>query len=342
MTGPDAQQAADWLFTADTRKEPNKIVYTCALNHAGGVESDLTVTAIESGSGQVHSPAFKDSRGFYIVAGGASAHHTYSHILAAARERRLDVDVRDVTDRMGVLSVQGEQSRNILQKLTRFELTDSNLPLYTSAVVSIDGPNGPIEVRAMRISFVGELGYELHVANDQCVPLYRAIREAGEEFGLRNAGYRSFYALSNEKGYHLWNFDLRMDDTPLEANLGFVCRREGDYQGKPAIERQRAEGIRKRLVTFELDASVPLWGMEGVYRDGVAVGHVRRADSAFSLQRMLGKAYVRNPSGAAITAEYLKAGRYEIDVFGRRHEALLLLRSPFDPENKRLNGDYSG
>lgn len=147
-----------------------------------------------------------------------------------------------------------------------------------------------------------------------------------------------------------------MDDTPLEANLGFVCRRTAtsptsdtgvgskrfdSYKGQSAIERQRAEGLRKRLVTLELDDQVPLWGLEGVYRNGEAVGYLRRADYAYSLDKMLGRAYIRQPCGSLITNEYLQSGSYEVDVMGTRHAARLRLRSPFDPENRRLHGDYA-
>lgn len=151
----------------------------------------------------------------------------------------------------------------------------------------------------------------------------------------------------------MWNFDVRMDDTPLEANLGFVCRRTATpasntgkpidaYKGQSAIERQRADGLRKRLVTLELDDHVPLWGLEGVYRDGVAVGYLRRADYAYSLGKMLGRAYIRRSCGSLITNDYLKSGSYEVDVMGTRHAARLRLRSSFDPENRRLHGDYAG
>lgn len=341
MTGPNARRAANWIFTANTARKVGQLVYTCALNDAGGVESDLTVTPIASGSGALHDPTFKGD-GFYIVAGGASANHTYAHIATACRELGIDVTLQDVTDRLGVLSVQGKRSKDILQSITDAELSDTALPLYASALLNIQTDAGPVAVRAMRVSFVGELGYELHVDADQCAALYAALRKAGEPHGLKDAGYRAFYALSNEKGYHLWNFDLRMDDTPLEANLGFVCRRDGNaYKGKVAIERQRAEGIRKRLVTFELDEQVPLWGLEGVYRDGISVGHVRRAEHAYSLAKMIAKAYVRRPDDGVVTSEFLQAGRYEIDVMGERHPVRLHLSSPFDPESKRLRGDYS-
>lgn len=140
--------------------------------------------------------------GYFIVAGGASANHTFAHLTAASRELGLNVQLDDVTEKMGVLSVQGPQSRAILQQLTpSLELTDANLPLYGSTMLTIETPDtGSIVVRAMRISFVGELGYELYVPADKCVSVYKALHAVGKPLGLANAGYRAFYSLSHEKG----------------------------------------------------------------------------------------------------------------------------------------------
>lgn len=138
--------------------------------------------------------------GFYIVAGGASGYYTFTHIVNALRERDIRVNFTDVTERLGVLSIQGPQSRTILQSVTDYDLNDTHFPLYSSALIRIRSAAGPIEVRAMRISFVGELGYELHVSTDKCVDLYNALKLAGKPLGISDAGFRALYALSNEKG----------------------------------------------------------------------------------------------------------------------------------------------
>lgn len=134
------------------------------------------------------------------MAGGASGYYTYSHIVNALRERDLNVSFSDVTERLGILSIQGPLSRTILQQITEYDLNDIHFPLYSSALICIRTASGPVQVRAMRISFVGELGYELHVATDKCVDLYNALKHAGTQFGLSDAGFRALYALSNEKG----------------------------------------------------------------------------------------------------------------------------------------------
>jgi len=111
-------------------------------------------------------------------------------------------------------------------------------------------------VRLLRVSFVGELGYEIHVPKESCVEVYNALMNAGSPNGLRNAGYRSLYSLSSEKGYHLWGFDLRSDDTPIEANLSFTCRKTGTFKGKEVIMNQKSNGINKRLVFLTIDDQV--------------------------------------------------------------------------------------
>lgn len=205
------------------------------------------------------------------------------------------------------------------------------------------------------------MGFELHIPAEKCVDVYNKLWEVGQPFGLGNVGYRSFYSMSCEKGtknltflstefsasnskfmsgYHLWGFDLRMDDTPIEANLGFTCRKSGHYKGKEAIEKQRTNGIAKRLVYLTLDDKVPLFGLEGVYRNDVPVGHVRRAEYAYSLDKMVSKVFVKHPENKSIDAAYLKSGNYEIEVMGRRYKATCHLKSPFDPENKRIFGEY--
>lgn len=188
---------------------------------------------------------------------------------------------------------------------------------------------------------MGELGYELHVPRSYCPEVYNTLMIAGGNDNLRNAGYRSLYSLSSEKGYHLWGFDLRSDDTPIEANLGFTCRKEGDYKGKRIVDQQRQEGIRKKLAFFTVEAQVPIWGLETVYRNGQIVGHIRRGEYGYTLQRPIGQAYIRRPDGNVVDDKFLKSGDYEIEIMGKMHKATCHLRSPFDPTSKRVLGNYS-
>ncbi|XP_017094306.2 sarcosine dehydrogenase, mitochondrial [Drosophila bipectinata] len=336
LDGPQAQEAADWLFSANTNRDPSKTVYTCALNDAGGVEADVTISRLLPGSGKVHDPKIRD-QGFYIVAGGASAFYTYSALQAEIRRKGFDAKLKDLTAQLGVISIQGPNSRKILEPLLDCSLADDKLPPNSTCLAKFGG----VDLRLLRVSFVGELGYELHVPKKDCAAVYQNLMKAGAGQDLRNAGYRSLYSLSSEKGYHLWSFDLRPDDTPLEAGLGFTCRKNGDYRGKAAIDRQRAEGVKKRLVYLTLQDQVPIWGLEGVYRNGQPVGILRRAEYAYTLGKSLGQAYIARPDGQIIDTDYIKSGEYEVDILGRRYRADCHLRSPFDPTGQRVLGNYA-
>ncbi|XP_071443435.1 sarcosine dehydrogenase, mitochondrial isoform X1 [Hetaerina americana] len=352
LTGPEAQEAVDWIFTADTKlqlkesevsAEPlTKTFYTCMLNSRGGIEADLTVTVVESGNGGACDPIFK-GRGFYIAAGGASANHCWAHIQSELAEKGYRACLSDATDLMGMLSIQGPNSRAVLEQVLHIPLDDESFPFSSSRLVKIDvgRSSPPALARALRLSFVGELGWELHLPADACVPVMKAILNAGESLGLRHGGYRALDSLSHEKGYHLWNADLRSDDNPVEAGLAFTCRRNGEYQGKDAVETLRKQGPSKRLAFFVLKEEVPLWGLEAIWRNDQVVGFLRRGEYGFSLGASIGLGYVKHPEGKAVTKNFLQTGQYEIEAMGTRYPVDLHLRSPFDPENNRLKGIYS-
>lgn len=295
----------------------------------------MTISRLVSGSGQLHDPKF-EGQGYYIVAGGASAYYTYSTLLGEMRRKGFNAKLTDITADLGVISIQGPNSRKILQPLLDCELSDEQLPPNSTKLAKCNG----IGLRLLRVSFVGELGYELHVPKQDCVAVYKSLMAAGAAQNLQNAGYRALYALSSEKGYHLWSYDLRSDDTPLEAGLGFTCRKQGDYRGRAAVDRQRLEGVKRRLVYLTLQDQVPIWGLEGVYRNGEPVGILRRAEYAYTLGKSLGQAYITRTDGQVVDVEYLKSGHYEIDILGKRYKADCHLRSPFDPSGQRVLGNY--
>ncbi|XP_017784647.1 PREDICTED: sarcosine dehydrogenase, mitochondrial [Nicrophorus vespilloides] len=336
LTGPDAQEAADWLFTANTDREPEKVVYTCSLNSKGGVEADCTVMPLVQGAGRLVGPILK-GKGYYIVAGGGSGYHTISHLKKQLYIKKFKSVITDVTDKMGILSIQGPKSGELLQSITETPITDQNFPFGMSHLVTINGHT----CRAMRISFVGELGYELHIPTASCLSILSKVEEAGRSFDMKFAGYRSLYSLSCEKGYHLWNHDLRGNDNPVEAGLGFVCRKEGPYQGKDQVDKLKKQGAKKKRVFFTIpDKTVAVYGLETIWRDDTIVGFLRRGEYAYHLDCSLGIGFVEHPEDKVITDEFLKTGRYEIEVMGTRYPAILHTTSPFDPTNQRLMGHY--
>ncbi|KAF5292544.1 hypothetical protein FQR65_LT01690 [Abscondita terminalis] len=335
LTGPDAQKAAEWLFTSRTDREPEKIVYTCTLNKNGGTEGDLTVVGLSQGLGTLVGPILK-GKGYYIVAGGASGYHTVCHLKKEIQKKGFRAVITDVTDKLGVLSIQGPKSREILQSITESPITDEKLPFMMSDIIHI---NGHI-CRVLRMSFIGELGYELHIPYASCIPVYKKLAEAGRGFDMQFAGYRALYSLSCEKGYHLWNYDLRSDDNPVEANLGKFCRKDGSYLGKDRVDKLKSEGVSKLRAFFMLNSKEPLWGNETIWRDDQIVGFLRRGEYGYFLKHSIGIGFVTHPKGEKLTSKVLTNGQYEIEIMGKRYPATLHLESPFDPEGQRLHGHY--
>lgn len=165
--------------------------------------------------------------------------------------------------------------------------------------------------------------------------------DVGSKYKLQNAGYRAFYSLACEKGQPLLDYDLRADDTPIEANLEHLCRKNGTFLGADVVEKQRKGGVNKRLVFITIDENIPLWGLEGVYRNGESVGFVRRADYGFAIDKSIGKAYIKHTDGKTVDDKYLTSGQYELKIKGVNYPAKVHLKSPFDADNQRSNGFYN-
>ncbi|CAH2316799.1 sarcosine dehydrogenase, mitochondrial [Pelobates cultripes] len=338
LVGPDATKAANWLFTADIDKPPGSTVYTCMLNHRGGTESDLTVSRISPGTqSSPLAPAF-DGDGYYLAIGGAVAEHNWGHISTVLQDKNFKCKLIDCSEDLGMISIQGPASRSVLEKVLDEDLGNDAFPFSTHKIVTAAGH----KVRAIRLSFVGEMGWELHMPRDACIPVYRAVMKAGSKMSIGNAGYRAIDSLSIEKGYRHWHADLRPDDTPLEAGLAFTCKLKSNipFLGREALEKQKAEGIRKRLVGFTINERVPLFGLEAIWRNGVAVGHIRRADFGFAINKTIAYGYIRNPEGGAVTTDFVRTGEYKLERMGVTYPAEAHLKSPFDPNNTRVKGLY--
>uniref|UniRef100_A0A8B9QYS2 Sarcosine dehydrogenase n=1 Tax=Anas platyrhynchos TaxID=8839 RepID=A0A8B9QYS2_ANAPL len=313
-------------------------VYTCMLNKRGGVESDLTVSRINPGEpGSPLAPAFQGD-GYYLAIGGAVAQHNWSHITAVLQDMKLQCQLIDCSEELGMMSLQGPLSRAVLQEVLDTDLSNEAFPFSTHKLVRAAG----CTVRAMRLSFVGEMGWELHVPRADCVRVYQAVMQAGARHGIANAGYRAIDSLSIEKGYRHWHADLRPDDTPLEAGLAFTCKLKSGipFLGREAVEAQKSSGIFRRLVCFTTDEKVPMFGLEAIWRDGQVVGHIRRADFGFAIDKTIAYGYIRDPAGGPVSLDFVKSGSYQLERMGVSYPARAHTKSPFDPENKRVKGIY--
>lgn len=293
----------------------------------------MTVTGIAPGPSQPLNINFAN-RSYYIVADGDSAYQTLTHIRAVIKSKKFDATVKDVSEDFGIISVQGRNSKHILQRITHID-SNHDIDQNKSDVIDmwIQNGNDHIKVRVHRTNTIGELGYEIHIPNAYCALVYKALNNSKKEFHLSNAGYRALNSLSCESGHLLWDYDIRSDDTPIEANLSQeVCRTTGEYNGKSAIERQLQNGVNRRLVYLTIDNQVPIWGLESVYRNGEAVGYLRRAEFGYFLNKSIGKAYISKKDKSLVDESYLESGDYEIEVLGRKYSAKCYLESPFQAD----------
>ncbi|KAL1468918.1 hypothetical protein MTO96_025147, partial [Rhipicephalus appendiculatus] len=248
--------------------------------------------------------------GFYVAAAGASANHCLAHIRSVVQDHKFNVSIADESENMGMLSIQGPKSRQILQSLTDTDLSDASFPFSTTKVINFAGH----KVRAIRLTFVGEMGWELHI------PSASSWRRATST-GTPTCAWR----------------------TPRwKAGLGFTCKLKSDvdFLGRTALERQKADGLRKRIACFTLDEDVALHGLEAIWRDDEVVGFTRRGEYGFALGKSLAYGYVKRPDGAPVSADYLSSGNYWLESLGRRFKATFHAKVPFDPTNKRVKGVY--
>ncbi|XP_033227551.1 sarcosine dehydrogenase, mitochondrial isoform X2 [Belonocnema kinseyi] len=327
LSGPEVQKAADYLFVTDTNFEINRTVETCLLNDRGGVEAICTVTAISPGSSGVVDPIFQ-GKAFYIVTGGLSAYQTWAHIQHEITKQGFCVSLHSATEQIGILGIEGPESRKILQKVVDADLSEKELPFLHSKLLKVNGKLS----RVFRFTEVGELGYQLHIPVESCESVYNSLRKAGVS-KLKLVGFRALYSLRSEKGFPLWGYDLRSDDNPIEAGLDFMCRKDKKYLGSEAVKELGEKGVKKRIAHFYLHDQIPVWGLETVYRNGVVVGYLRRGDYDFNLGKSFGQGYVRHPEGENVTKEFLELGDYQIEIMGTKYPAEIYLKSPFNHDD---------
>jgi 4-methylaminobutanoate oxidase (formaldehyde-forming) len=245
------------------------------------------------------------------------------------------VEVVDLSSDYAVYGVMGPKSRALLQKLTRVDLSDGAFPFGTSREIDL----GHATARATRITYVGELGWELYVPAEFAVGVFELLMEKGEALGVVNAGYWAMNSMRLEKAYRAWGSDLTPDYGPVEAGLLFACdlASERNFLGRRAVEKVRAEGPRRRLVSLVLGDPEPmLWGSELIRRDGVASGQVTSAGWAKTLGAGVALGYVWGSGDTPVTPAFLREGSYDIDIEGRSYPARLHLRAPLDPDNARI------
>ncbi len=319
LEGPDALSVLNNVCANDVDQKPGRLIYTQWLNERGGIEADLTVTRLDEQTFLIVTAAETEVRDFAWLK---------SHIPTDA-----SCVVSNVSSAMGVISIMGPRSRELLQSLTPTDMSHEAFGFATSQNIEI----GYAIVRASRITFVGELGWELYVPTEFMLGVYDVIVAAGEQYGLVHAGYHALNSLRMEKGYRHWSHDITDEDTPLEAGLGFTVKfdKPNGFIGREALLAQKNDGLPKRLLQFKLrDPGPLLYHNEPIWRNDKIVGHITSGAYGHSLGACIGLGYVHMDKG--VKSDEVLEGDYEIEVAGVRVGADVSLRPMFDPKNEKI------
>ena len=320
VRGPDAPALLQRLCTRDVDIAPDRAVYTLVLNPRGGIEADVTVTRI-------------DEHAFRIVSGAATRAKDLAWLERHRRRLDLTAEVFDATSGEVVLGIVGPRSRELLQPLTPADLSNDAWPFAASRRIELAAAS----IRMTRLSYTGEIGFELCIPVENAPAVYEAIVGAGQALGLVHCGHLALDACRLEKGYRHWGHDIGAHDTPLEAGLGFAVAwdKPDGFIGRDALLVRCRKGIERRLLQFAVGGTHPLLlHDEPVYRHGTLVGHTTSGGRGFRIGLSLCFAYVRCEPGTP-RSELLGDG-YEIGVAGERFPLRALARPAYDPDGARL------
>lgn len=316
VKGKGALPLLQRLTDSNIDKPVGSATYTQFLNRHGGIESDLTVTRL----GEEH---------FWVITGSAFIANDLARIQMHVNENDGEVSIRDITQEYACLALWGPQARNVLQKITSSDVSNAAHPYLTTKPIDINGAR----VLAQRVSYAGELGWELYIPNHRATMVWDLLVEAGQEFGMERGGYKVLDPLRLEKGYRYFTADITPSETPYEAGLGFCVHLDkGDFIGREALLKQKAEGIQRKLCTLVLtgtDEFTQIYGGEAVYHEGKVVTRVRSGGYGFTVKKNILYAY--------LPIELAKQGsRFVVELIEGRYEAEVTATVLYDPQGERL------
>ena len=319
VRGRDAGRILDRVSANKVNGKPGRITYTQWLNPAGTLEADLTVTKLAEDR-------------FWVVASDTAHRHAETWLRRNIGDAH--AFVTDVTSGYAQLNIQGPRSRELLALVTSADMSNEAFPFRTAAEIDI----GFARVLCIRITYLGELGYELYIPAEQAVHVYDRLVDAGRAAGLRHAGLKALGSLRMEKGYRDYGHDIDNTDTVLEAGLGFAVAldKPGGFIGREAVLAQKERGpLCRRLVQVLLKDSVPLlFHAEVVHRNGTPAGYIRSASYGFTLGGAVGLAMI--DTGEPINQAYLDAGEWTVQIGAAVCPAVVSLRPMYDPANERI------
>jgi glycine cleavage system aminomethyltransferase T/glycine/D-amino acid oxidase-like deaminating enzyme len=321
VEGRDACTELNRICAGDVGVPVGKLVYTQWLNERGGIEADVTITRLSETA-------------FLIVTIAGSQTRDFSWLT-----RNLNPDAHaiatDVSSGYAMLGLMGPQSRSLLQALSGANLSNDAFPFATSQEIEL----GYAKARASRVTYVGELGWELYVPTEFAAHVFERIVEIGEDYGLEHGGYFAINAMRMEKGYRHWGHDIGEEDTPMEAGLGFaVGFDKPDFIGRDALLRQKETGTpQRRLIQVRLegrDNAPLLYHEEPIVRDGAIVGSITSGGYGHRINASLGMGYVSCPDG--VTRDFVESGDFEVEVACERYAAHAQFKPFYDPTNARI------
>lgn len=320
VQGRDAEKVLNWICANDVAVEVGRCVYTQWLNERGTIEADLTVTRL--------------SEDAFLVVSADGTHTSVMTWLKRNIPAEANAFVTDVTAGYHILNLQGPLSRALLSRVSQADLSNQAFPYLTMQEIDI----GYATVKAIRVTYVGELGWELYVPPEFSMHVFDTLWEAGEEIGLKLCGLQALDSLRMEKAYRDYGHDIDNTDTPFEVGLGFAVDfdKRGGFIGRDTLLRHRESGPPKyRLVQFLLEDPEPLlYYSEPIFRDGVFTGYVMAGNYGHTLGASVAVGHVNHEAG--VTREYIQNGSYEIEVADERYPAKVSLRAFYDPKNERV------
>ena len=315
ITGPGALAAVQWLSVANMDKSVGTVTYTQLCNERGGIECDLTMVRTAPQS-------------WYVVTGAAFGAHDMGWIRANSPDDG-SVIIRDLTSARAVINLCGPGSRDVLAEVSEDDVSNAAFRYGRAREITI----GAAPVMAIRIGYVGELGWELHIPTEYALHVYELLRAAGERHGIIDVGYRTIDTMRMEKGYLYWSTDITPDTTPWEAGLGWrvdLSETKGDFLGRTALVAQREAGVTRRLCTFTLESmAYPVSG-EAIIRDGEVVGFTTSANFGHTVGKPIAYGYL--PMALADGAR----DDFVIEVYGEPIPAVRHRSALYDPVGERL------
>ena len=319
VEGADAGRMLDHLSANQVNDDVGRITYTQWLNEQGLLEADLTVTKL-------------DDEHFFVVASDTAHRHVLTRMKRAAAGKHAFIS--DVTSGYAQINIQGPNSRALLQSITTADLSNEAFPFRTAREIDL----GFARALCIRITYLGELGYELYIPSEMAGHAYERITQAGKNFDMKHVGLKSLASLRMEKGYRDYGHDIDNTDSVLEAGLGFaVALDKPDFIGKSAVEAKKAEGpLKKRLVQIKLDDPEPMmFHAEIVHRNGIPLGYTRAASYGHTLGAAVGLAMIE--ADEPITQAFLDNGQWTVNIAGNIHSATASLKPMYDPTNSRIH-----